>query len=230
MHRSESSDQDEPGYRELTRYGTDGGTDKDLPRGKIIDVTNDLEFHELLTSHFHAVHIQKHSNTAFEELVAESGHLWQTLPDSVIGTLIYFLLVEHNDDGFDFLEVLKCMSCVGFPVYFTFFLQGCILYELYLFLDYTNAHLSYCKSNITLLLAIVSVFYIFMVPSVKNVMTEMYIVLKGERVAFTSDNSDVITIHKLFPPTSKRIFMYLTIVLPESCILLFCCYTGIAYV
>ena len=195
-----------------------------------IVVTDEQEVKSLLEAHFHD-HIQRHTTDAFSNLVDSSGHIWNTLPDSVIGTLIYFLLIEHNLSTFDVIETLKNLFCVGFPVYFTFFLQINILYELYLFLDHTDAHLSYCSSSFTLLVSIISVFYIFMMPSFKSILNETYIILKGERVAFTTQAEDeTVIIHRIFAPLSKRIFMFLVIVVPESTILLFCTYTGVAYV
>ncbi len=83
-------------------------------------------------------HIEKHSKLSFETMVNESGHVWDTLPDSVIGTLIYFILVEDNNASLRPLETLYYIFLVGVPVYFTFFLQADIVYELYLFLGTTN--------------------------------------------------------------------------------------------
>ena len=83
-------------------------------------------------------HIEKHSKHSFETLVKDSGHIWDNLPDSVIGTMIYFILVEHNEQVFNPGSTLYYTAMVGFPVYFTFLLQADIVYELYLYLGTTN--------------------------------------------------------------------------------------------
>ena len=100
----------------------------------------DLVFHD---------HIEKHSKHSFESLVQQSGHIWDGLPDSVIGTLIYFILVEHNVEGFESLSTLYYIAMVGIPVYFTFLLQADIVYELYLFLGTTNVSNQYIESCFT---------------------------------------------------------------------------------
>ena len=104
---------------------------------RALEIFRDAPSSELKDLVFHD-HIEKHSKHSFETLVQESGHIWDTLPDSVIGTLIYFIMVEHNVENFDALNILYYIAMVGVPVYFTFLLQADIVYELYLYLGTVN--------------------------------------------------------------------------------------------
>ena len=175
--------------------------------------------------------IQRQTSEKFEEFQDESGKLWESLPDSVIGTLIYFLLIENNDSEFKLFETLKYLFYIGSPVYFTFFLQIVMILELYRFLATTDPYLSYCKSSSTLLVAIMAVFAIFIHPSIKTIINESYIVLKAERAAFLQDKEfDDVTIQPILAPRSKRILIWSLVILPEALILLFVIWTGVAYV
>ena len=104
---------------------------------RALEIFREAPSSELKNLVFHD-HIEKHSKHSFETLVNESGHIWDTLPDSVIGTLIYFIMVEYNEEVFDVTNTLYYIVMVGVPVYFTFLLQADIVYELYLYLGSTN--------------------------------------------------------------------------------------------
>ena len=142
---------------------------------------------------------EKHLNTEFTKTMSskeyeaykeKSGHMWATLPDSVIGTLIYFLMVEHNDKEFDFLVVLKCLLLIGFPVYFTYLIQGVIVYSLWNYLPNFSDDNSLCDNDIKLELAVIAVFFIYLFPSIHSILKESMIVLRGEAVCFTHAEDD----------------------------------------
>jgi len=174
------------------------------------------EFTGIVVSHG----TEYHSKASFENLKEESGLLWVHLPDSVIGTLIYFILCEHNEKNFEYIEVLKILFLIGFPVYFTFFLQAVYVLELYKFLPNFADDNSLCKTDIQLEIAAISVFFIFLIPSVHSIISESYIILVGDKVAFPHGmDDDKFIVQKLFSPLSKRIFCWLSIVLIEASIL-----------
>ena len=196
--------------------------------GRALQILRDAPRSELKSLVLHD-HIETHTKHTFTELLDNSTNIWHSLPDSVIGTLIYFILVEHNVSDLRTWETLYYVFTVGLPVYFTFFLQADIVYELYQFLGTTNSWESYCESSPVLLFTISCVFCIFIFPSYRTIINETYIVLKAERVAFTHQE-DEITLHRVLAPMSKRILIWCLVVLPESLILTFLSFTGLAYV
>jgi hypothetical protein len=73
-------------------------------------------------------------NEEFEETKNQSKHVWSSLPDSINGTLIYFMLVEHNSKTFnlsDFGNVIGWLFTLGLPVYFSFYIQALLIYWIY---------------------------------------------------------------------------------------------------
>jgi len=89
--------------------------------------------------------------------------------------------------------------------------------------------LSYCITDVKLLVSIVVVYMYFMLPSIKAVMVEASVVLFGQRAAFAHDMLKGIPIHKLMAPLTKRILMLILIVLPEALILSYFFYTGVYF-
>jgi hypothetical protein len=138
--------------------------------------------------------------------------------------------VEHNDQELKILDILKSLFYVGLPVYFTFFLQIYIVYELYLFLETTDATKSYCKGDDMLLWVINAVFLIYIGPAVKSIFNETNVLFRSVQVAFTQEiDDDIVTLHKLLAPPSKRFFVWMAVVFPEILVLTFVFITGIAY-
>ena len=174
--------------------------------------------------------IKKFSREEFDEIKTKC--VWESLPDSVIGTLIYFLLIEHNDSEFELFVTLKYLITVGFPVYFTFFLQAVIIYELYLYTSISSdPDTSYCATSPILLFAIIAVYLIFNIPSAKSILTETQILFHSDEAAFQHDReSSNIKTQALLANSAKRCFLWLVIVLPETLLLLFCNFAGIYYV
>jgi hypothetical protein len=122
------------------------------------------------------------------------------------------------------------MFIVGLPSYYVFFIQGYMTYELFSFLLTTDATDSYCSGDTPMLWVITAVFLIYMTPAFKTIVLETTIVLLCKRTAFEHDiDSDVVKVHKLQAPFSKRLFIWLMLVLPEFLVLLCVFITGIGY-
>jgi hypothetical protein len=185
---------------------------------------------------FHSEHSSHHlliqkTREEFDEL-KETQTCWVQLPDSVIGTLIYFLLVEHNDARFRVFDNLWCLVIIGFPVYLTYFFQWTILYQLWITLpalgDVVNSGL--CTVDLQIELAASSVFFIFIYKNCSTVINESFIVLRCERVAFIEHElEDEINIVKLQSPMAKRLFVWFTVCLAEILLLLGLCVVGTQY-
>ena len=67
----------------------------------------------------------------FHGLKKETNCAWRKLPDSINGTLIYFLLVEHNAKNFPVLDIISWMFTLGLPVYLSFYIQALFIYWIY---------------------------------------------------------------------------------------------------
>jgi hypothetical protein len=102
------------------------------------------------------------SRKKFKEEKADSEHEWNTLPDSVIGTLIYFLLVEHDSVHFNICETVWILILVGFPVYFTYLIQIIILYQLWSSLPSLGDPISsgFCTNDYQLNLVALAFFFV----------------------------------------------------------------------
>jgi len=171
-----------------------------------------------------------HTKASFEIYKEHTGLLWVHLPDSVIATLIYFLLVENNEYDFQIFEVLRGMLFVGFPVYFTFFLQATYVYELWLFIPNFSDDDKLCQLDWELEIAAISVFFIFLFPSVHSIIHESYIVFVGDKVCQTDEETEAKMVTKLHSPMSKRIFIWFTIVAIELTILCSVFFVGCIFV
>ena len=68
----------------------------------------------------------------YDKYKEESKKRWATLPDSVIGTLLYFLKIEQNTPNFDVFSTLKAIILIGFPTYVTYCVQFLFVYGLYM--------------------------------------------------------------------------------------------------
>ena len=101
------------------------------PISAISNTSNENINNELSSDSLIEKSAEKLSRKKYKKEKEESEHEWNTLPDSVIGTLIYFLLVEHDGPDFNIWETVWILILVGFPVYFTYLIQVVILYELW---------------------------------------------------------------------------------------------------
>ena len=174
---------------------------------------------------------QVHSVVSFEAIKAESRKCWLNLPDSVNGTLIYFLLVENNTRVFSLWEFVQCLIYVGFPVFFTFYLQGLLLYTLWLNVPpYTEAA-TLCPTSVFVQQAVISIFIVFLVPSVVSIIRESLCILRSDRVAFVQEeDSEKMVLYKLVNTDLKRALTFAVVVVPETTILLSLFYVGSGFV
>jgi hypothetical protein len=67
-----------------------------------------------------------------DEFNEYNGHLrWLTLPPSVISTMIYFVMVEHNHTNLNWCDLFKALILIGFPTYMVYVIQIIMLIGLY---------------------------------------------------------------------------------------------------
>lgn len=100
-------------------------------------------------------------NHEFDETKSQSQHVWSSLPDSINGTLIYFMLVEHNAKDFPVFDILRWLLTLGLPVYFSFYMQGLLIYWIYLISpDFVESPM--CGTDPYLQHAVICIFFIFM--------------------------------------------------------------------
>ena len=166
----------------------------------------------------------------FHGLKKETNCAWRKLPDSINGTLIYFLLVEHNAKDFPIIDIICWMFTLGLPVYLSFYIQALFIYWIYVKSpDYDDSHL--CSQNGYLQHAVVCIFFIFMYPSITSIVTETYILLRSTRVVLThEEEEDRLLLYELFSPMSKRLFLFFMIPFIESCILASLYYVGSKFI
>ena len=100
-------------------------------------------------------------NHEFDATKSQSQHVWSSLPDSINGTLIYFMLVEHNAKTFPVFDILRWLITLGLPVYFSFYMQGLLIYWIYTISpDFIDSPL--CGTDAYLQHAVICIFFIFM--------------------------------------------------------------------
>lgn len=174
---------------------------------------------------------QVHSVVSYEAIKSESKKCWLNLPDSVNGTLIYFLLVENNTRIFSLWEFVQCLIYVGFPVFFTFYLQGLLLYTLWLNVPPYSEADTLCPTSVFVQQAVISIFIIFLVPSITSILRESLCIMRSDRVAFQQEeDSEKMVLYKLVNTDLKRALTFAVVVLPETLILLTLFYVGSGFV
>lgn len=175
----------------------------------------------------HGLLSQIHSRSSFEAIKIESKKSWITLPASVNGTLIYFLVVENNTRTFSLWEFFQCLVYVGFPVYFTFYLQALLLWTLWVNVPSFSTDENICGTSPFVQHAVIGIFLIFLIPSGLSITRESLCVLKCDRVAFEQeDDCEKIVIYKLVNSDMKKLLTFCLIIIPESLILLSLFYVG----
>jgi hypothetical protein len=168
-----------------------------------------------------------HSNRSFEFLKQETKKSWITLPSSVNGTLIYFLLVENNREEFVLWDFIQCLLFVGFPVFFTFYLQALLLFAIWLNVPSFSTDDNICGTNAMVQWAVVGIFMIFLIPSVKSIVKETLCILRTGRIAFQrEEDADQTVVCKLVNSEAKKSLTFFLIVAPEFTILFFLWYVG----
>jgi hypothetical protein len=165
----------------------------------------------------------------FDKHKEHSKKDWVTLPSSVNGTLIYFLLVENNSKDFTLFQFLQSLFYVGFPVYFTFYLQALLLYTLWVNVPSFSVDDNICATNPLVQHGVIGIFIIFLLPSVKSIYVESSIILRCDTVAFPHEEDEKLILYKLINETFKKILSFTVIVLPELIILLTLFYVGTGF-
>lgn len=152
-----------------------------------------------------------------------SKHVWKSLPDSVNGTLLYFLLVEQNTETFEIGEFVQLIFLMGLPVYLSFYFQATLIYWV---ADVTPPLLesAFCDTDTWLQHAIIAVFLIFLYPSVTDIFVETYVTLRCTEVAMVHEEDDTeeprIVVLQILAPMSKRLTIFFIAQFIESCILI----------
>lgn len=167
-----------------------------------------------------------------EKMKGEQKHdyTWISLPGSVNGTLIYFLLVENNGPIFRPRQFLEGLFYVGFPVYFTFYIQGLLLLTLWQNIPAFATDANICGTSVPVQQAVIAVFLIFLIPSFKSVIDESLCCLRSEEVTFPHEDPEKKCLYTLVNPTIKLILTWSLIVLPETLILSALFYVGSGFI
>jgi len=109
----------------------------------------------------------------YEDIKGESGHPWVNLPQSVMGTLVYFMMVEQNAPHFDLSAFLKAYLVIGFPTILCYFFQIIMIRGLYLAVygDGADANIIsdfICQIDSALLFSAIGVYVISMIPAIED--------------------------------------------------------------
>lgn len=165
-----------------------------------------------------------------EEYMDTTNLEWVQLPNSVNGTLIYFLMVELNHPNFDVEEFLESLFFVGFPVFFTFFVQGLLLYNLSLNVPNMATDANVCVTGPQVQQAVLGVFGIFLIPSISAVVVETLAILRCDECCFPHHSPEKMCLYSLHNSTLKKILTFMVVVVPESLILLSLLYVGAGFI
>lgn len=163
--------------------------------------------------------LKLHSREEFEDAVESSESVWSSLPDSINGTLIYMLLVEQNTKTWQSGEYFQLAFLTGMPVFFTFWIQGLLIYWIS---DITPQYedSSICIHSALLQHAVMMVYILFMYPSLTDIITESYVCLRASRVAMKhQEKEDKILLYHIRAPFTKRLMTFLLVPAIEACIL-----------
>lgn len=181
---------------------------------------------------------EKTDPDGYDEIKAKSGHPWLTLPESVMGTLVYFMMVEQNAPHFDGMAFIKAYLVIGFPTILCYFFQIVMIRGLYLAVygdgaDPTIISDFICQIDSGLLFSAVGVYVISMIPAMEDWINLSDIILNCKRVAYTQDNDDDkdprIYITNLLLPYSRRLIIFAAVNLLEGFIILALSYTGVGF-
>lgn len=175
----------------------------------------------------------------FDDLQDDSKKEWVTLPQSVIGTLLYFLLIEQNNPNFDLFHTIKSLILIGLPVFVTYVMQFIMIYGLWESIYYPGEDgddsqmieaSKLCIIDIKVLFSAIAVYWISLGPSYLYLFQQMDIVLFCKRVAYTQDADDGdIYVTNILATTSKRIFIFIFVNLIEIILVLALSYVGVGY-
>lgn len=174
---------------------------------------------------------QVHDKNSFELLMEEGKKSWIKLPESVNGTLIYFLLVENNSQTLEPVDFLKSLFFVGTPVFVTFYLQVLFLYTIWLSVPEFQTDPNICGTSGYVQMAVMGIFMIILMPSVSAVIRESLACLRSNRVCLTMDgDSEHVMLYTLKNPEMKKYLTFFLIVVPETIILSALWYVGSGFI
>lgn len=171
----------------------------------------------------------------YEDFKNESESVWISLPHSVIGTLIYFVLVEQNSPFFKPLHVLKAYLVIGLPTLLCYMFQIVMIMELWNSVYGENGANGIadgiCAVDPLLLVASVGVFIFNMLPSFMEWITCTDIILFCKRCAYTQQASDEhkVWITNLLAISYKRAIIFVFVNLLEGFVILALCYAGVGF-
>ena len=159
---------------------------------------------------------------------------WVKLPESVIGTLIYFMMVEQNSPYFDIVALFKSYFVIGFPTLLCYAFQIIMIRGLWIsvYSDGANAIAeSICEVDPHLLIASVGVFVFNMLPSFSDWITATDIILRCKRCAYTQDAGDenIVYVTNLLATDGKRAIIFVFVNLLEGFVILALCYAGVGF-
>lgn len=174
----------------------------------------------------------------YEEIKKTSGHPWVNLPESVMGTLVYFMMVEQNAPHFDLVAFMKAYLVIGFPTILCYFFQIVMIRGLYLAVYGDDAEQNIisdfiCEIDSALLFSAIGVYVISMIPACEDWLNLSDIILFSKRVAYTQDASDDkeprVFVTNLLAPWSRRLIVFALVNLLEGFIILALSYTGVGF-
>jgi hypothetical protein len=206
-----------------------------LARGEYLAVPSD---------ELYANQTKKISRAEYETSQEESEMIWAPLPQTLICTLLYFLLVEQNSPSFDIFATLKAIIIIGLPGYLVYAFQFTVLSWLRseVFLSHDESTLpsqsgsddstllsrNVCEGDPSLLLSVLAIIWYVLAPRFSDITREFDIVLFSKRVAYTQEQGHVYITNVLATPT-KRLFVYIFVNLIELIFVFYAAYTLIGY-
>jgi len=176
-----------------------------------------------------------HTKNSFEDYRNETAKSWIKLPDSVNGTLIYFLLVENNNIDIEMWDLVKCFIHVGGPVWYTFYMQFLLLFTVYgsipNFSEHYGNNIICVETDYHVQWAVIAIFMIFLIPSLRSIYREFLIIMKSREVAFQNpDDEERYIVYVLKNSDIKKYIALFTVVLPETLVLLILLYVGSGFI
>ena len=156
---------------------------------------------------------------------------WDTLPSSVIGTLLYFLLVEQNSPNFDLYFSMKSVILIGFSTYMCYFLQYVMIIGLWNSVFGAQSEELWkgiCGISPLMLTSAICVYWISMIPSFNDMINTSDIILFCKRFAYTQDD-DKVYVTKVLATPAKRIAVFLLVNMIELGIIFSLSIVGVGY-
>ena len=153
------------------------------------------------------------------------------MPSSVIGTLLYFILVEQNSPNFDIYFSLKSAVLIGFSTYMCYFLQYVMIIGLWKSVfgaEAADLWKGICGISPMMLTAAICVYWISMVPSFNDMISTTDIILFCKQFAYTQDDEKVYVTKVLATP-AKRVAVFLLVNVIELGIIISLSIVGVGY-